>query len=114
MKTKTVYVCDHCLNAFDEPCEQHEAECKAEVERKAKLEKAAVRVEHLCNIMLGERTDDPVGAKINGTVFIFLTNPFNKKAIKSFSSATELISTAANPSKRDAALIKRANEILAS
>lgn len=113
MKTKTVYVCDHCLNAFDEPCEQHEIECQAEKERAAQLEKAAARVESLCNILLCETTDDPVGAKINGAVFL-ITTPFNKKAIKSFAGATELVSVAAKPSKRDAALLKRANEILSA
>jgi hypothetical protein len=113
MKTKTVYVCEHCLNTFDNPCEEHEIECLAEKERMAQLEKAAARVEPLCNIMLGEKTDDPIGAKINGVTFL-ITTPFNKKAIKSFSGATELISASTKPSKRDAALIKRANEILAA
>ena len=111
MKTKTVYVCEHCSIAFDNPCEQHEIECLAEKKRAALLEKAAARVEPLCNIMLGENTDEPIGAKINGVMFL-ITTPFSKKAIKSFSGATELISTSAKPSKRDAALIKRANEIL--
>lgn len=74
-------------------------------------ETAAARVEPLSNILLGETTDEPVGAKINGATFLIAT-PFTKKAIKSFSGATELISTSAKPSKRDAALIKLANEIL--
>ena len=111
MKTKTVYVCEHCLTAFDNPCKEHEVECLAEKQRAALLEKAAARVESLSNILLGETTDDPVGAKINGVTFL-ITTPFRKKTIKSFSGATELISTAAKPSKRDADLIKAANEIL--
>jgi len=113
MKTKTVYVCEHCSTSFDNPCEKHEVECLAQKERAALLERAAARVELLTNILLGETTDDPVGAKINGATFL-ITTPFIKKAIKSFSGATELISTAAKPSNRDAALIKRANEILAA
>ena len=113
MKSKTVYVCEHCSTAFDNPCEEHEIECLAEKQRAELLEKAAARVEPLSNILLGETTDDPVGAKINGATFL-ITTPFIKKAIKSFSGATELISTAAKPSKRDAALIKKANEILAA
>lgn len=113
MKTKTVYVCDHCFEAFDEPCEEHEVKCLAEKQRADLLEKAAARVEPLCDILLGRTTDDPIGAKINGVTFL-ITTPFIKKTIKSFSGATELISTAANPSKGDAALIKQANKILAA
>ena len=85
----------------------------AEKQLAALLEKAAARVEPLCNVLLGEPTDDPIGAKINGAIFL-ITTPFIKKAIKSFSGATELISTAAKPSKRDAALIEKANEILSA
>jgi hypothetical protein len=113
MKTKTVYVCEHCSTAFDNPCEQHEIECLAEKQRAALLEKAAARVEPLCNILLGETTDDTIGAKINGATFM-ITTRFNKKAIKSLSGATELVSTSIKPSKRDAALIKKANEILSA
>lgn len=113
MKTKTVYVCEHCSTYFDNPCEEHEVECLAEKQRAALLEKAAARVEPLSNVLLGETTDDPVGAKINGETFL-ITTPFNKKTIKSFSGATELVSTATKPSNRDAALIKKANEILAA
>lgn len=74
---------------------------------------AAARVEPLFNILLGETTDDPVGAKFNGVTFL-ITTPFSKKAIKALSGATELISTATKPSERDAALIKKANEILSA
>jgi hypothetical protein len=111
MKTKTVYVCEHCSIAFDTPCEEHETECLAAKQRAELLEKAAARVEPLCCILLGETTDDPVGAKINGATFLIST-PFIKKNIKAISSATELVSTATNPSKRDGALIKKANAIL--
>ena len=111
MTTKTLYVCDHCSIAWTHPCEDHEAECLAEKQRLALLEKAATRVQPLETILLGEPTDSPIGAKINGATFL-ITTPFSRRAIKAFSGATELISTAAKPSKRDAALIKRANEIL--
>jgi hypothetical protein len=77
------------------------------------MENAAARVEPLCNILLGEITDNPLGAKINGELFLIAT-PFSKKAIKSFSFATELISTASAPSARDRFTIKKANEILSS
>ena len=111
MKTKTVYVCECCLTAFDNPCEGHELECLAKKEREALLEKAAAKVDPLCNILLGETTDEPIGARINGLTLL-ITTPFIKKSIKAFSGATELVSTSTKPSKRDAALIKKANEIL--
>lgn len=113
MTKKTVYVCDHCAAAFDDPCTEHEVECAAEKQRAALREKAAARVEPLNDILLGETTDDPIGAKING-VTLLLTTPFNKKVIRSFSGATELVSTATKPSKHDLDLIKRANAVLAS
>lgn len=111
MTKKTVYLCDHCSHQFDKPCEEHEVECLAEQKRIALLEKAAARVEPLCEILLGETTDDPIGAKINGRTFL-ITTPFIKKTIRSFSGATELVSTSDDPSQHDAALIKKANEIL--
>lgn len=84
-----------------------------EKQRSALLEQASARVAPLSNILLGEQTDDPIGAKINGVTFLIPT-PFTRKVIKSFSGATELISTAVKPSKRDAELINGANEILAA
>lgn len=111
MITRTVYVCEHCGTAFNTPCEKHEVECLAEKQRAALLEKYAARVEPLCSILLGETTDDPIGAKINGVTFL-ITTPFIKKSIKSFAGASELISTAVDPSKHDARLIKEANKIL--
>ena len=112
MTTKTVYVCACCSTAFDDPCEEHEIECLAENQRILLLKKAMARVDPLCNILLGVTTDDPIGAKINGVAFL-VTVPFNKKIIKSFAGASELVSSAAKPSKKDARLIQLANEILA-
>lgn len=106
MRTKTVYICDHCYGEFDDPCEEHEAEC-------LETKKAAARFELLSNIILGERFVAPVGAKINGTVFL-LPDKLNVKTVKLISSATELISTAKKPSVRDADLIQQSNEILSS
>jgi len=111
MKTQTVYVCEHCSTAFDNPCQEHEAKCLVEKNRVAMIEKAAARVEPLCNVLLGETTDAPIGAKINGTMFL-TPAPFTRKMIKAFSGATELVSTATEPSAHDSALIKRANKIL--
>lgn len=113
MKTKTVYVCDHCSCAFDEPCEEHEIKCLAEKKRQALLEKAAARVEPLCAILLGQPFDAPFGAKMDGALFL-ITLPIVKKTIKAISGATELVSTSANPSQSDAEIIKMANEILSS
>ena len=113
MKKKTVYVCDHCLIAFDAPCENHEVECLSEKLRVEGLKRADARIEPLTKILLGETTDNPVGAKINGEMFL-TTSPFIKKTIKSLAGATELVSTATKPSNRDAALIKKANEILSA
>jgi hypothetical protein len=111
MKTKKVYVCEHCSTVFDTPCRQHEVKCLAEKNRVAMIEKAAARVEPLCNVLLGETTDAPIGAKINGMMFL-TPAPFTKKIIKAFSGATEMVSTATEPSAHDSVLIKRANEIL--
>jgi len=112
MKTKTIYICDHCERRFDEPCELHEIECLAEKERAAQIEKAKDRAELMCNILLGQKTDGPVGAIINGTVFLVST-PFSWKTIKSIAAATQLISASAIPTKRDVEMLKKANELLA-
>jgi hypothetical protein len=104
MKTKTSYICEHCLRSFDLPCEHHEAKCLSE-------KTSAIRAERLFNILLGETTNDPIGAEINGVMFLLGTH-LTKRSIKSFSSATKLVSVAGNPCQKDAQLIKRANEIL--
>lgn len=113
MTTKHVYICDHCSTQFDTPCDEHEARCLAEKERRALAEKIAARIEPLNTIMLGETTSDPMGAKINGQLFL-LPSRLTKQIVASLAMSSELVSTSAKPTDRDAALIKRANEILSA
>ena len=113
MKTKTVYLCDHCEASFDAPCEAHEIECGKEKQRLVLRAKAEARFEPLCNVLLGEKTEDPIGAKINGSIFLIST-PISKKDIRSLCNATALVSAELNPCERDRSMINRANQILAT
>jgi len=113
MKKETIYVCDHCDDYFFEPCEKHEIECEKRMRHLALMKKAANRVEPLFNLFLGEKINGEIAAKING-VWYLIPSPLTKKAIKSFSIAAELTIAGSDPTDKDAAIIRKANEILAS
>lgn len=86
-------------------------DCRLEREMAARRERAKTLIEPLKNLLLGEKTDDPVGAKINGQLFL-ITSPITVNTIKAISSASELVSTVSKPSAKDAQMINRANLIL--
>lgn len=113
MKTQFIYICEHCHTWFDSPCEAHEIECEKKSKKLNLRAKSEARFVLLKNILLGEEPDDPIGAKINGTLFLIATR-LHLKAIRSIAGATELVSTSEKPTDRDTQLIKRANEILAT
>lgn len=111
MKTQTVYICEYCMKSFDVPCEAHEVECRLDHERAARREREEALIEPLKNLLLGEKTDDPIGARINGQLFL-ITSPITGKTIRALSSASELVSTVSKPSAKDAEVINKANSIL--